>query len=204
MTSINGFLVSDDRAELGIKTYVVPGTTIALPVRSDIAPLLIGAARDYHLHVQHLVPGHCWGYAFRPVRGGVTPSFHAAGIAIDCNAPEHPLGTAPSANYTAAQIAQCKAIAAKYGLRWGGSYTGRPDGMHFEVILSHADALALVKRLQAPAKPAATATYYTVVRGDTLGKIAIRYKTTVAAVVRLNPSIRNPNLIQVNQKIRVR
>jgi putative chitinase len=39
-----------------------------------------------------------------------------------------------------------------------------------------------------------------VVPGDTLSKIAARYKTTVAAIVSANPTIKNVNLIQVGQK----
>jgi LysM repeat protein len=200
MTSINGFLVSDSRAAIGVKSYTVPGTTTVLPVRSDIAPLLIGAAQEYNTYVEKLVKGHCWGYAYRPVRGGSTPSFHAAAIAIDLNAPEHPMGTAPTANYSAAEIAQCRRIAKKYGLRWGGDYTGRKDGMHFEVILTRTAALALVKKLQAPV----AAVSYTVVRGDTLGGIAAKHHITLAAILKLNPSIKNPNVISVGQKIRVK
>lgn len=42
--------------------------------------------------------------------------------------------------------------------------------------------------------------YYVVVAGDTLGKIAEKYGTTVAELVKLN-GIANPNLIYVGQKI---
>lgn len=52
-----------------------------------------------------------------------------------------------------------------------------------------------------PAKPAtATAFSHTVVRGDTLGKIAAKYGTTVAALAEIN-GIRNVNLISVGQVI---
>lgn len=43
----------------------------------------------------------------------------------------------------------------------------------------------------------------TVKKGDTLSAIAKANKTTVAKIVALNPSITNPNLIRVNQKIMV-
>ncbi len=154
MVAINGFTVSGDRAAIGIRTYTVPGTTVALPVRAEVAPLLIGYATEYHRTVERLVPGWCWGYAYRAVRGGTTPSFHSAGIAIDLNAPKHPLGTAPSASLTPAQIARIRLLCHKYGLRTGIDYVGRKDSMHVEVILPRAEALALVKRLQAPPAPA--------------------------------------------------
>lgn len=44
---------------------------------------------------------------------------------------------------------------------------------------------------------------YTVKRGDTLSEIAQKYNTTVSELVSLN-NIKNPNLIYVNQKIRIR
>lgn len=50
-----------------------------------------------------------------------------------------------------------------------------------------------------PAQP----TYYVVKRGDTLGKIAKAYNTTVIQLVAWN-SIKNPNRIYVGQKLRVK
>ena len=49
-----------------------------------------------------------------------------------------------------------------------------------------------------------TAQYYTVKKGDTLSHIAKRYNTTVKNLVKLNPSIKNPNLIFPGQRIRVK
>lgn len=148
---INGFTVSADRNAIGIRSYTVPGTTVVLPVRSEIAPLLIGAAAEFHATVEPLVSGWCWGYAYRNVTGGSTPSFHAAGIAIDLNAPRHPIGKANT--FTPAQADRIRAIARKYGLRWGGEYSGRKDAMHLEVILSRAAALDLVHRIQSGGQP---------------------------------------------------
>ena len=45
--------------------------------------------------------------------------------------------------------------------------------------------------------------YYIVKSGDTLSAIAMKYGTTVAQLVKWN-GIKNPNLIYVNQKIRVK
>jgi len=46
--------------------------------------------------------------------------------------------------------------------------------------------------------------YYVIQDGDSLTKIAKKYKTSVAAIKALNPSIKNINLIYANQKIRVK
>jgi len=45
--------------------------------------------------------------------------------------------------------------------------------------------------------------HYIVKHGDTLSHIAVRYKTTVSTLVNLN-NIKNPNLIYVGQKIRIK
>lgn len=62
------------------------------------------------------------------------------------------------------------------------------------------------ERYLTPAKPAKPSTkkYHTVVRGDTMSGIAVKYRTTLAKLIKLNPSIKNPNIIRIGQKIRVR
>lgn len=52
-------------------------------------------------------------------------------------------------------------------------------------------------------KATSVATYYTVVKGDTLSAIAKKYSTSVSALVQLN-SIADPNKIFVGQKIRIK
>ena len=58
-------------------------------------------------------------------------------------------------------------------------------------------------------KPTPTTTttedvYYTVVAGDNLTKIAKKFDTTVDEIMKLNPQIKNPNVINVGQKIKVK
>jgi predicted phosphohydrolase len=48
------------------------------------------------------------------------------------------------------------------------------------------------------------AVYHTVKSGESLSYLAKRYGTSVDAIQRLNPSIKDVNLIQVGQKIRVK
>jgi hypothetical protein len=146
---INGFSYGD-LSTTGV--FRIPHTNRSVRVRKEIAPLLLGFARDFHLLVEPLDTGVLddWGYAVRPIRGTTaTPSWHGAGIALDVNATRHPMGVAGTFN--ARQAATIRALAEKYGLRWGGDWKIRPDEMHVEVALKRADALALVKRLQTPA-----------------------------------------------------
>lgn len=51
--------------------------------------------------------------------------------------------------------------------------------------------------------PSTKVEYYVVKKGDNLTKIAKKYKTTVKQLVKWN-SIKNPNLIKVGQKLRVK
>lgn len=146
MTSINGFPVDSSPHALGVRPFQVPGTTVTVPVRADVAPLLLGFAGEFHRCVEPLVSGWNWGYAYRPVRGGRSPSFHAAGIALDLNARRHPLGTRDT--FTPRQADRIRTLARKYGLRWGGDYRRRPDEMHVEVIVPAVRARELVRTLQ--------------------------------------------------------
>jgi uncharacterized YkwD family protein/spore coat assembly protein SafA len=44
---------------------------------------------------------------------------------------------------------------------------------------------------------------YTVQRGDTMWKIAVRYQIGVSELIQANPQLKNPNLIYVGQKINI-
>jgi len=69
----------------------------------------------------------------------------------------------------------------------------------------------IVATTQTSGGPSATASFqimapsttgaYTVVAGDTLSKIAVRFNTTINALLRANPQITNSNLIFVGQQI---
>ena len=49
-----------------------------------------------------------------------------------------------------------------------------------------------------------TEEYYTVQKGDTLGAIARKYNIALNKLLGLNPDIKNPNLIHIGDKIRVK
>ena len=54
------------------------------------------------------------------------------------------------------------------------------------------------------ASAAAQEEWYTVVKGDTLWGLSKRYGVALSTIIALNPQIRNPNLIYVGQKVRIR
>lgn len=49
----------------------------------------------------------------------------------------------------------------------------------------------------------AQSTTYTVVKGDTLWKIAVKYQIGVSELIAANPQFKNPNLIYVGQKVNI-
>lgn len=49
----------------------------------------------------------------------------------------------------------------------------------------------------------ATPEFYVVREGDTLSKIAAKFHVTLAQIEEWNPQIKNPNIIQVGQRVRV-
>ena len=148
LRSHNGWTASKDPAAIDIKSYQVPGTKVKLRCAEAVAPLLIGFAREFHELIEPIDEGALddWGYAFRNIRGVTEKlSNHASGTAIDLNAPKHPLGAVGT--FPAEKVPMIRALAKKYGLRWGGDYVNRKDEMHFEIDITPVKAAALIVKL---------------------------------------------------------
>ena len=78
-----------------------------------------------------------WAGSFVPrmIRGSTkTLSNHAYGSAFDINAPWNGLGRTPALVGQEGTVRPLVTIAEQHGFYWGGRYTGRKDGMHFEVV----------------------------------------------------------------------
>lgn len=139
-------------------TFAIPGSSVRLSLRRETAPLHVALAAAWDAEVEALIPGQCWGHAYRVVRGATITSYHAVGNAMDLNSARHPLGA--RGTFTSAQVAAARRVLARftYGgvrlYRWGYDYTGRRDEMHVELVASRPVALAAVAALQKPpAKP---------------------------------------------------
>jgi hypothetical protein len=149
LLSSNGWPASSDPNEIGVKSYPVKGTKIKLRCASKCAPLLVGFATEFHALIEPIDEGTLddWGYAFRNIRGSRDRlSNHASATAIDINAKLHQLGKVGT--FPSEKVPMIRALAKKYGLRWGGDYTSRADEMHFEINLSEAKVAALIGSLK--------------------------------------------------------
>jgi len=148
LTSYNGWPASKNQAEIGIKSYPVPGTLIKLRCAEKVAPLLVSFAAEFHNLIEELDVGALddWGYAYRDVRNVPGKlSNHASGTAIDLNATKHPLGAIGT--FEPGKIPMLKALTKKYGLTWGGDYKGRKDEMHYEISINAVKVAALITQL---------------------------------------------------------
>lgn len=142
MTSQNGwpsYTDYGDPALLSNSQSTVPGTSVEIQggIRSgDAATILLEVARRFNASVEPLVQSlGCWGFEPRNIRGSNSVSNHASGTAIDLNSLRHDLGDDPANSYSQQQIAVIHSILSAMGgvVRWGGDYSGRKDGMHFEI-----------------------------------------------------------------------
>ena len=149
MISSNGWPASKDRAEIGVKSYAIEGTSIKLQCAEAVAPLLVGFATEFNRLIEPIDGGSLddWGYCFRDIRGVTGKlSNHSSGTAIDLNASKHSLGKVGT--FPNEKVAMIRALAKKYGLIWGGDYRNRKDEMHFEIALPPAKVVALIAKLE--------------------------------------------------------
>lgn len=155
VNSQNGWPASSDRRAIGVDAnFSIHGVTFPGGVKSGAVATVLGyVAEQFNNRVEKLVPGWCWGWSYREIRGSTVTSNHASGTAIDCNAPIHPLGV--RGTFSAAQVREIRAILNEVGnvVRWGGDYSGRVDEMHFEINASAAAVDNVARRLRAPSVP---------------------------------------------------
>jgi hypothetical protein len=147
-TSYNGYPASKDPAEIKIKSYLVKGTDRKLKCAESVGPLLAAFAAEFHQLIEPIDEGTFddWGYCYRMVRGDATKlSNHSSGTAIDLNATRHALGKVGT--FPAEKMPMIRALAKKYGLKWGGDYKNRKDEMHFEVEITSIKARQLTTKL---------------------------------------------------------
>jgi hypothetical protein len=103
-------------------------------VSAGAAPQFQGLVRDLEAAGYKIDPSQSGGYNPRNIAGTNIPSQHASGLAIDINSARNQQG-AKTASDIPPDLA--RSLAAKWGLRWGGDFSGNSrDPMHFEVAPS--------------------------------------------------------------------
>lgn len=169
LRSQNGYRVASTAKAIGARVFAVPGhSNVKVVLQADVAPLLLEMMRWWFTNVEAPVVPGCWGYAYRPIRGQTTGfSNHASATAVDINAPKHPQGK--RGTVPASKRAAINAKASSLGLRWGANYVAPSlvDEMHFEINVPWGTAMTLVRKLQAPAKPATSTPSGTLRQGST-------------------------------------
>ena len=147
-SSYNGYPASKDPEAIKIKSYQIKGTALKLRCAESVGPLLAAFASEFHELIEPLDVKALddWGYCYRMVRGETTKlSNHSSGTAIDLNSIKHPLGKIGT--FPSEKVPMIRALAKKYGLKWGGDYKERKDEMHFEIEVTPAKAKALISSL---------------------------------------------------------
>lgn len=152
--SYNGWTASPNPADFGgIAPLVIAGESFAPGVRRGaVWTVLRYVAEQLHARVEPIVrPGwhqaDDWGYSYRPNRNANNLSCHASGTAIDYNATRHPNGK--GITFTKAQVEMIQKILGEVDnvVRWGGTFTGTLDEMHFEVCKDEAAVEAVAQKL---------------------------------------------------------
>lgn len=82
-----------------------------------------------------------WSYNCRHISNDPSKpwSNHAWGLAVDINSLTNPM-TSPLTTDMPGWVRDEQKLMDTWGLRWGGEYSGTPDPMHYEFMLTPADA----------------------------------------------------------------
>lgn len=116
-------------------------TQVAAVLAPNFQGLIDELENDYGYEITSL-----GGYNYRYISGSSTLSWHAGGVAIDINPGPNPYITRRNAavvtdmplNGTGSAMT---ALAAKYGLGWGGDWTSSKDAMHFSAAANEGGTL---------------------------------------------------------------
>ena len=80
----------------------------------------------------------------------------------------------------------------------------RKDYVRYSFVFwEDSELVTEVKRVETAQPQTGKAAYHTVVQGDTLWGIARKYHLTLDELLKLNPGIKNPNLIHMGEKVRL-
>ncbi len=141
--NLEGILIKGDWASKNIISVNIPQLSgiqgaprgCNVQFHKKAAPQLENLFREWEENglIKHI---ETWAGSWNPrfIRGSrTTLSNHAFGTAFDINAQWNALGVVPARKGKFGSVRELVEIANKNGFFWGGHFTSRPDGMHFEV-----------------------------------------------------------------------
>jgi hypothetical protein len=111
-------------------------------VRPAIVPAVRALSAVFEQWQYACTAPDCGAYNCRKITGGTRPSLHSYAIAIDINWQDNPYGPVLKTDMPKGMIDDVIAIRTTSGQqvwRWGGTYSGNKDAMHFEIVCSPAD-----------------------------------------------------------------
>lgn len=100
-------------------------------VNKQVAPIFVAFLDD--LYSTGYRPVSIGGHNDRNIAGTNTPSLHSYGLALDIDPGQNPMYYNSPQHQQHALPPNVGAIAAKYGLAWGGNWKNSKDYMHFSV-----------------------------------------------------------------------
>ena len=119
-------------------------TGASLTVATLLAPLVEGLAEETIRRGYPIRRADSGGYNCRRIGTGTSWSNHSWGLAVDLNWQTNPW-TRPLTTDMPGWMVD---LWTRYGFRWGGTYTGTPDAMHYEFLGTVADAAAHTEQFQ--------------------------------------------------------
>lgn len=145
MTSPNGWTVHTTATGLEPLDWI---TGRVLP--GDVHRIFDYLCARFHAEVEPIRKDWSWGWANRLVRGSsTTTSKHAYAIAIDLNAPRHPMGKRFTFTWRQRRAIRRILKELRGVVQWGGGWR-RPDDMHFEIVGTPAQVAAVVRDVLEP------------------------------------------------------
>lgn len=134
-------------------------------VARPLAPLfamgldLLCQSAGFQLAPSHGLDAGMWGFECREVTGGGAWSWHAAGAAIDVNAPWNPYGASIPPVSPFRLPLNTDVLLRQFGLRWAGGRNGWNDWMHIQAAVSAAEVPGILAAHSGPRPPTALHPY---------------------------------------------
>lgn len=147
--SQNGYSVD---ASLIVSYTIVRDVKVSIR-KGDVASVLLHFSRWYDKNIESLTASDTGGYNPRKIAGTDIWSNHASGTAVDLRWNKHPMGKTGTFTQTQKDKIHNQLKFYEGVIRWGEDYSGKIDGMHFEINKAPAEVSRIAKKIAAASAP---------------------------------------------------